>query len=164
MAESDFPEGVLVSETRNGPFQTEVMAAGRRLVVDQPVSAGGMGMGPDPFDLLAAALGACTAMTLRLYALQRQLPLESIRVAVTVGRAADTGQVQFERLVELEGDLAAGHRSDLLAAAERSPVGQSLQVSSTVATRLGPIGDAELAAQRVATAHMIAMEQALRAS
>jgi putative redox protein len=164
MPETDFPEGVLVSETRNGPFQTEVLAAGRRLVIDQPVSAGGMGMGPDPFDLLAAALGACTAMTVRLHALQRQWSLESIRVAVTVGLAAETRQVQFERLVELEGNLTDDHRADLLAAAERSPVGQALQVRSTVSTRLGPIGSPELAARRVSTAHMIAMEQALRAS
>ena len=64
-------EGVEVRESGQGRFQVEVRAAGARFLVDEPVEAGGQGSGPTPYDLLAAALGACTAMTLRLYAERR---------------------------------------------------------------------------------------------
>src|ERR1700749_2425008 len=98
-------EPVVCCETLNGPYQTEVMAASRRLLLDQPVKVGGMGMGPDPFYYLAAALGAFTSMTLRMYADARRWPLHRIRVAVTQNISAGTGRAAFERTIALEGDL-----------------------------------------------------------
>ena len=161
----DLPDrpGALVVETHNGPFQVEIMAAGRRLVADQPVSAGGMGMGPTPFDLLAASLGACTSMTVRLFANRHQLPLEKMRVEVTYSPAAELSEVDFERTIELTGRLSPDQERVLLEVAERCPVLKTLGAVE-VRTRCGVIGDPEKVAAQAKIAHMIAMEQALRAS
>ena len=68
MAAARDPDAVTVSETGAGKFQVEVLAPGATFLADEPVEAGGLNSGPNPYDLLAAALGACTVMTLRLYA------------------------------------------------------------------------------------------------
>ena len=69
------PSTVVVRETGKGRFQQEVISGAHRLLADEPVSMGGLDSGPDPYELLLAALGACTSMTLRLYADRKQLPL-----------------------------------------------------------------------------------------
>jgi putative redox protein len=66
---------VMVRETRRGTFQQEITAGTHRLLADEPVAAGGLNSGPGPHELLLAALGACTSMTLRLYAERKKLPL-----------------------------------------------------------------------------------------
>jgi putative redox protein len=161
----DLPErpGALVVENHNGPFQVEIMAAGRRLVADQPVKAGGMGMGPTPFDLLAASLGACTSMTIRLFANRHQLPLQKVRVEVTYSPAAEVSEVDFERTIEFTGCLSPEQERELLEVSERCPVLKTLGAIE-VRTRCGPIGDPAKAAAQAKMDHMIAMEQALRAS
>ena len=68
---------VVVRETRRGQFQQEIITGAHRLLADEPVKAGGLDSGPGPYDLLLAALGACTSMTVRLYADQKQIPLEA---------------------------------------------------------------------------------------
>ncbi len=68
---------VVVRETGRGQFQQEIISGPHRLTADEPVSAGGLDTGPGPYDLLLAALGACTSMTLRLYADRKKLPLHS---------------------------------------------------------------------------------------
>src|SRR5262249_9353856 len=67
---------VLVRETRTGQFQQEIAVGKHRFLADEPVQAGGTDSGPGPYDLLLAALGACTSMTVRLYADRKQIPLE----------------------------------------------------------------------------------------
>ena len=67
---------VVVRETGHGKFQQEIISGRHHLIADEPQDAGGLGSGPGPYDLLLAALGACTAMTVRLYADRKQLPLE----------------------------------------------------------------------------------------
>ena len=86
-------DSVFVRETGSGLFQVDIQAAGTHFLADEPVAFGGMGSGPDPYDLLAAALGACTTMTLRLYARRKAWPLEavSVRVAWIGGRAPFAG-------------------------------------------------------------------------
>jgi len=74
------PHEVVVQETRHGTFQQEVTAGTHRFLADEPVAAGGLDSGPGPYDLLLAALGACTSMTLRLYADRKQIPLVRTRV------------------------------------------------------------------------------------
>ena len=69
------PSTVVVHETRRGQFQQEIMIGNHRLLADEPVKDGGLGSGPGPYDLLLAALGACTSMTVRLYADHKQIPL-----------------------------------------------------------------------------------------
>ena len=70
---------VMVRETRRGQFQQEVITGAHRLLADEPVKAGGLDSGPGPYDLLLAALGACTSMTVRLYADRKQIPLSERR-------------------------------------------------------------------------------------
>jgi putative redox protein len=88
--------------------QNEAIASARRVVIDQPVRAGGMGMGPDPFQVLAAALGACAAQTLRMYINDRQWPVHRIRVAVTSSLGPGAGRVRFERTITCEGEVVGG--------------------------------------------------------
>jgi putative redox protein len=163
MAESDDGDAVIVSETLNGPFQNEAIASGRRAVIDQPVRAGGMGMGPDPFQVLAAALGACTAQTLRMYINDRQWPVHRIRIAVTPSLAPDAGRVRFVTTIACEGELSNAQRKELEAVAARSPVNSVLK-GSEVVTRFGPIGDPAEEARQARISHRIMLEQALRAS
>ncbi len=163
MANSDGDDVVIVSETRNGLFQNEAIAAMRRLVIDQPTTVGGMGMGPHPFEVLAAALGACTSQTLRMYINSRQWSVGRIRVAVVPSLAPDTGRPRFERTIEFEGALSEAQRGELEAAADKSPVNTALK-GSDVVTHVGPIGDRDEAADRASNAHWIMLGQALRAS
>ncbi len=71
---------MLVRETRGGKFQQEIMSGPHRFLADEPVKDGGLDSGPGPYDLLLAGLGACTSMTLRLYADLKKLPLERVSV------------------------------------------------------------------------------------
>src|SRR5215470_6170975 len=80
---SEEANAVLVRETRQGLFQQEVTVGRHRFLADEPVAAGGLDSGPSPYDLLLASLGACTAMTLRLYAERKTLPLEQVTVALS---------------------------------------------------------------------------------
>src|SRR6201993_3105801 len=96
-ATQEIPEGtVLVRETRNGQFQQEIAVGQHRLLADEPLQAGGMDTGPGPYNLLLAALGACTSMTVRLYADRKQIPLERTLVHLRHGKiyAADCAECE----------------------------------------------------------------------
>jgi uncharacterized OsmC-like protein/pimeloyl-ACP methyl ester carboxylesterase len=118
-------------------FRTEIVASGHPLVSDEPRAVGGTNAGPAPYDLLAASLGACTAMTLRLYAERKGWPLE--RTVVRLGHrrvhAEDCAGCEgsassridvLERELELEGPLDGDQRQRLLEIAERCPVHRTL--------------------------------------
>lgn len=81
-ADSPPIDGVLIKETGEGRFQVKIQTAGEAFLADEPVSVGGDGTGPNPYELLAAGLGACTAMTLRLYAERKGWPLKRVEVRV----------------------------------------------------------------------------------
>ncbi|HEX6927534.1 MAG TPA: OsmC family protein [Longimicrobiaceae bacterium] len=118
-------------------FRAEISARGHTLVADEPVDVGGTNEGPTPYDYLAAALGSCTAMTIRIYADRRGWPLQSVTVRLTHSReherdceeceASPVGIDQFTRKIELVGDLTEEQREGLLRIADRCPVGQTLQ-------------------------------------
>jgi putative redox protein len=130
------PGQVVVEETGEGDFQVEVLAGEVRFLADEPVEVGGMGSGPTPYDLLCAALGACTAMTVRMYARRKALPLRRVRVCV--GHARTKGEDPpdgFLREVALEGDLTDEERSRLIEIAERCPVHASLKQGARVDTQ-----------------------------
>jgi len=130
------PGQVVVEETGEGDFQVEVLAGEVRFLADEPVKVGGMGSGPTPYDLLCAALGACTAMTVRMYARRKALPLRRVRVCV--GHARTKGEDPpdgFLREVALEGDLTDEERSRLIEIAERCPVHASLKQGARVDTQ-----------------------------
>lgn len=137
--------GVLVAETTQGAFLNHVVAGGHRFLVDEPVSVGGFNAGPSPYDLLGAALGACTSITLRMYADRKGLPLERAIVRVEHSRvhAADcadcaTGAAhlidRFDRQLRLEGPLSDPDRAALVAIADRCPVHRTLSTASTIVT------------------------------
>ena len=121
-----------------GSFRTEVEAGPHRWVLDEPADVGGMGEGPTPYDMLASALGGCTAMTLHFYAKRENIPLEGVDVTVTHDRqhakdCADCTSQQgyihrFRVELALHGDrLTAEQREKLLVIAGRCPVAKTLQ-------------------------------------
>lgn len=129
-----------------GSFRTEVETETHRFTVDEPVSAGGTDEGPTPYDLLSAALGACTSMTLHFLARRDNIPLEGVEVRVTNDRmhAADcancsstTGYIhRFDVEIALRGNLTAEHRDKLLATARRCPVYKTLTSEIRIEERL----------------------------
>lgn len=138
MAPTAADDSVTVTETGAGKFQVEVEAAGVRFLADEPTAVGGLGSGPSPYQLLSAALGACTAMTLRLYAEQKLWPLQ--RVAVRVGHAK-TGQERrdtFSRAVALHGELDGAQRARLREIADKCPVHRTLERGSAIETTVAP--------------------------
>ena len=138
-------EGVLVEETRNGKFEQAIIAGPHRYLADEPVSVGGNGRGPSPYEYLLAALGACTSMTIRLYADLKKLPLERVSVRLKHDKihAADCenceskeGKIdRIDRVVTLEGDLNAEQRARLLEIADKCPVHRTLHSRIEVRTR-----------------------------
>jgi putative redox protein len=151
--------GVLVSETGLGRLQVLTRTPTGSFVVDEPVAVGGLGSGPNPYDLLAAALGSCTAMTLRLYAQRKGWPLERVQVGVVHHRASLNARDLFERTIRLEGPLDDDQRQHLLDIADRCPVHLTFDRGSDVRTRLS----AREAAPEAATGageHMRDMEEA----
>ena len=126
---------VVVTETGNGTYTQEIIAGHHRLSADEPRPVGD-DAGPTPYDLLLAGLGACTSMTVRMYADRKDWPLEQVRVTLRHSRihAKDCAECettagwvsQIDREIELTGDLDDDQRQKLMAIAERCPVHQTL--------------------------------------
>jgi putative redox protein len=137
---------VLVRETRAGKFQQEIAIGPHRLIADEPISVGGGDTGPSPYDLLSAALGACTAMTIRMYADAKNLPLERVGVNVRHEKihASDCSECEtregrvdrIERVIELVGPLDDAVRAKLLEIANKCPVHRTLHSEVVIPTRL----------------------------
>ena len=136
--------GVMVRETRRGQFQQEVITGAHRLLADEPVKAGGLDSGPGPYDLLLAALGACTSMTMRLYADRKQIPLERTQVRLRHEKiyasdcaACETkeGKIDhIDRVISFEGELTAEQRARLLEIADKCPVHRTLKSEVDIRT------------------------------
>ncbi|MEJ1970525.1 MAG: OsmC family protein [Rhizomicrobium sp.] len=153
-------ETIVIDETKAGKFQARVTSGSSTFLVDEPAVAGGLGSGPNPYDLLSAALGACTLMTVRLYADQKKWPLERVQVKVTHHRAALTAKDLFAKEIVLEGPLDEAQRARILAIAERCPVHLTLTRGSEVQTTIAPAPTGAEAA--TGCGHMEAMEEACR--
>jgi putative redox protein len=140
------PEGVVrVSEADAGGFLQNVVAGPRHhAVADEPTSFGGTDMGMSPYGFLAAALGACTSMTIRMYSRRKGWPLKHVRVDVTHGKThakdaddkVDARADVFTREITLEGDLDDTQRAKLLEIADKCPVHRTLEAGAQVQTRL----------------------------
>jgi uncharacterized OsmC-like protein len=130
------PGLVVVRETRESPLQQEILVGAHRLIADEPMAVGGRDSGPNPYDYLLAALGACTAMTLRLYAERKALPLDRVTVRLRHAKihAADcetcetkSGKIdRIERGILLEGALDDEQRARLMEIADKCPVHRTL--------------------------------------
>lgn len=158
-AHRDLGESVLVSETRLGKLQMVVRSSGYAFLADEPRSVGGLGSGPDPYGMLAGALGCCTAMTIRLYADRQGWPLDRVQVAVEHHRASLEARDLFERSIYLEGPLDEAQRARLLEIAEKCPVHKTLDRGADIKTNLTPLMVQEAPAAAGAE-HMRDMEQA----
>ena len=134
--EATSPGVVIVEDSDAGPFAEIVRSGVHVLRADEPVANGGNDTGPGPYDYLLAALGSCTAMTLRMYARMKKLPLQKVTVRLKHEKihATDCAECEtkegkidrIERLIELEGPLSDEQRRRLLEIANRCPVHRTL--------------------------------------
>lgn len=116
------------------PYAVTVTAGLHGLVADEDLGGGGSGAGFSPYDLVLAGLGACTAMTLKMYAERKGWPFAAARVSLTIFRDGDG--MRIDRLLTLEGDLNGVQRSRLADIAERTPVTLTLKTGVAIHTRL----------------------------
>jgi putative redox protein len=127
-------------------FLQKVVTPHHTLLVDEPKSVGGTDAGPTPYDLLLGALGACTSMTLRLYANRKGIPLEGVKVRLRYAKihavdcaACETkvGKIdRIDREIELLGTLTEEQRQRLLEMADRCPVHRTMTSEIDIVTRL----------------------------
>lgn len=128
-----------ISETGASPFAVLIETGKHRLTGDEPGDMGGADLGPSPYQMLTAALGECTAMTVRWFARQQEWPVEHIGVEVTHRKDNVDGQAGlvdiFVKLVEIRGDaLSAEQRVRLLEVAAKCPVHRTLEHGSHITT------------------------------
>jgi putative redox protein len=131
-----------ISETSAGGLQMQIDVSGYTWTGDEPVDEGGTGKGPNPYDLLLASLGACTAMTVRVYARQRAWPLDGVSVIATHEMRKGAGDAEhgesFVQVVHLQGEnLSLEQRIRLLDVAGRCPVHRTITGKPSIVTKLG---------------------------
>ena len=145
MTEGQVSGGVVtVRETRAAKYQQEVMSGPHRFLADEPAAFGGLDSGPGPYDLLLASLGACTSITLRIYADRKGLPLERVTVRLThkkvhvedCAECEDKGRTidRIDRTITLEGALDAETRKRLMEIADKCPVHRTLTTANEIRT------------------------------
>jgi putative redox protein len=127
---------VIVTETGLGGYQVEVRVGASTFLADEPKAVGGLGSGPNPYDLLSAALGTCTVLTTRLYANRKGWPLTRASASVVHSPPTGGGRDLFERVLTLEGDLDDEQRARLLDIASRCPVSRTLERGSDIGISL----------------------------
>ncbi|MGY4235331.1 uncharacterized OsmC-like protein/fermentation-respiration switch protein FrsA (DUF1100 family) [Bradyrhizobium sp. USDA 4449] len=139
------PRKVVVRETRKSKFNQIITVGPHHLVADEPVAAGGEDAGPGPYDFLLAGLGACTSMTMRLYADRKSLPLDRVTVTLKHSKiyAKDCAECetrdgmldQIERDIAIDGALDADQRNKLMEIADKCPVHRTLTSEIRIVTR-----------------------------
>lgn len=130
MTQENHPTSVSVGENGLGRYQQSVRIGRHSLLADEPVAVGGEDAGPAPYDYLLAALGACTSMTLRMYAEIKKLPLSAINVELTHEKVEIEGQGKvdrIERTITLDGDLSPEQRARMLEIANKCPMYRTLR-------------------------------------
>jgi putative redox protein len=140
------PGTVIVTDAGNGKYAQLVTSGSHTLTADEPESAGGDDAGPNPYALLLAALGTCTAMTLRLYADRKGIPLKRTTVRLRHDRIyardcadceTDKGMLsEISRDIHVEGELDDAQRARLLEIADRCPVHRTLTSEIVIRTTL----------------------------
>lgn len=137
---------VTVEESGAGAYVQRIVADGHEMTADEPAAVGGNDLGPDPYGFLLSALGACTSMTLRMYANHKGWPLEHVSVRLTHRKIhaqdcadceSETGKIdEIEREITLTGPLDDGQRGRLLEIADKCPVHRTLHSEVKVRSRL----------------------------
>lgn len=136
-----------VQETGESAYAVSIAVSGHTIKGDEPISFGGGDLGPAPYDLLLAALGECTAMTVRWYAKQQNWPLEKVEVKLSHRKVnaaelpeaqAKSGKIDlFEKRVIVHGDaLTAEQRTKLVEIAAKCPVQRTLQSDVVIRTKV----------------------------
>lgn len=115
-------------------FATTIKIGERTLISDEPTALGGLDAGLAPYDLLLASLGACTAITLRMYAIRKEWDLSA--VDIELHHTKKDNRSQIERVITLSGDLSADQRARLAEIAERTPVTLTLKQGADISTSL----------------------------
>jgi putative redox protein len=144
-SDSKEPRKVVVQETRKSKFNQIITVGPHHLVADEPVAAGGEDAGPGPYDFLLAGLGACTSMTMRLYADRKSLPLDRVTVTLKHSKiyAKDCAECetrdgmldQIERDIAIDGALDAEQRKKLMEIADKCPVHRTLTSEIRIVTK-----------------------------
>lgn len=137
---------IIAAESGEGPLHLNVNAGGHALQIDEPESVGGTDRGPTPYDLLAAALGGCTTLTLRLYANRKKLAVEHIETYVDHAKRhvddceqCEDGKARidhFDRKIKIVGDITKEQRQRMLEIADMCPVHKTLETQSHISTEL----------------------------
>jgi putative redox protein len=133
-------EGVSARLTGAGRFQTRIDTRGGAILADEPVEVGGSGTGPTPYELLSAALGACTVMTMRLYAERKGRALPRIRVDVAHSRDGE-GKDLFTRRIDFAGPLDPEWQEKLVEIANKCPVHRTLMHGFSIETLAGTLDE-----------------------
>ncbi|WGS18613.1 MULTISPECIES: bifunctional alpha/beta hydrolase/OsmC family protein [unclassified Bradyrhizobium] len=139
------PRNVVVQETRASKFQQIVTTGPHRMLADEPVAVGGQDTGPGPYDFVLAGLGACTSMTMRMYADRKSLPLDRVTVTLTHSKiyAKDCAECetregmldQIDRVIRIEGTLDDDQRKRLMEIADKCPVHKTLTSEVRIVTK-----------------------------
>jgi putative redox protein len=149
---------VLAEETGVGAFQVRIDTGDHSFLMDEPVDYGGLGSGPSPFDLLCAALGACTLMTMKLYARRKGWALDHLNVRVSHQKGSADQRDRFDRVLEL-GEVTDEQREGLLKIAQRCPVDLLLERGADVTVS---IAAAELAGAEPDSLHAQEIDELCR--
>jgi putative redox protein len=136
----------IVSESGKGRYAQEIIIGTHVLTADEPAQSGGNDLGPSPYDFLLSALGACTSMTLRMYAELKKIPLQKVIVKfqhekIYAKDCADCDNSNsrmdhINRQIELQGDLTEEQREKLLEIANKCPVHRTLTSKISITTEL----------------------------
>ena len=139
-------EDVVIVEGDAAGFAQQITAGVHELSADESVAFGGTHTGPDPYQLLLAALGACTSMTVAMYARRKQWPLARVRVQLARSKiwAQDCAECEtkdakldrIDRVISLEGDLTPEQRQRLMEIADKCPVHRTLTSEVKIVSRL----------------------------
>jgi putative redox protein len=127
---------VLAEPTGVGQFQVRIDTGDHSFLMDEPVDYGGLASGPSPFDLLCAALSACTLMTMRLYARRKGWDIDGLEVRTSHQKGSADQRDRFDRIIEM-GNANEEQREGLLKIAQRCPVDLLLERGADVTATIG---------------------------